>query len=62
MESLIGKLVEIKVPPLIGAQGVVLRQSKRTGGLTVDIVSPAGSAYRLGDEVHLMPFEVKVIQ
>ena len=51
-------------PPLAGAIGDVLDQSSVTGSLTIVLTtSPRPrSAFRPGEQIHAMPYEVETIE
>lgn len=51
----------IKAGPLAGALVQVVRKSARTGGFTLRLIE-AWKAYKVGDEVHLAPYEVEEVR
>lgn len=54
-----GDVVEIKNGILAGVQAVILRQSRRTGGLTLELLEDKG-AYKRGNTVNMAPYDVRI--
>lgn len=52
--------VKIKDGILKGAEAVVLRQSKKTGCLTIRLAEKKG-CHHMGSELHYMPYEVEAV-
>lgn len=51
--------VRVTSGPLVNVLGMVTHMSKRTGGLTVELLEPFG-AYKVGDKVHAKKTECKL--
>lgn len=58
-KDLIGLTFTVKEGILAGSRVKVLRQSARTGGLTCAMQEERG-CYKVGDEVHLAPYELYI--
>jgi transcription antitermination factor NusG len=52
-----GDVIEFKQGILAGGKAVILRVSKRTGGLTVELVADKG-AFKKGETVHVAQYDV----
>lgn len=53
-----GDVIVFKDGVLAGAKGVIVRKSKRTGGLTVELLEDKG-AYRKGEDVNVAQYDVR---
>ena len=53
-----GDVVIFKTGVLAGGRGKVLRVSRKTGGLSVELIEDKG-AYRKGEYVHVQPYDVQ---
>jgi hypothetical protein len=57
-----GTVVQLVGVLIDGTRCKVLRQSKKTGGLTVELTEDNGSCYRQGSQLHVNAYQVERVQ